>query len=176
MDVVSTVRKFDQFLESRGERFDAIVIGGAALNVMSVISRETIDVDCLDPSIPESILKAAREFRDLYPELRLIEKWINNGPETLIRELETDWRKRIVTIFIGKAITFQTLGRLDLLKTKLFAYCDRDTDLKDCIALKPTLEELNQCVEWVSFRDANPMWPANVNAHFSELKRRLGYE
>ena len=157
MDVVSTVRKFDQFLESRGERFDAIVIGGAALNVMSVISRETIDVDCLDPSIPESI-------------------WINNGPETLIRELETDWRKCIVTIFIGKAITFQTLGRLDLLKTKLFAYCDRDTDLKDCIALKPTLEELNQCVEWVSFRDANPMWPANVNAHFSELKRRLGYE
>lgn len=165
MNVVTTLAKFDHFLYARKERFEAIVIGGAALNIMSVINRETIDVDCLDPTIPMSILEAASDFRKTFPELGLIEKWLNNGPETLIRDLEHGWRARLVTIFKGKAIEFQS-----------FAFCDRDTDLNDCIKLKPTREELDLSIKWVKFRDANPLWPKNVEAHFNELRRLLGYE
>jgi len=176
MKVVSTLESFDLFLEEKGIKFEAIIIGGAALSVMSVITRETVDVDCLHPLISSEVLSAAAEFRMLNPNLMLIEQWINNGPDTLIRDLEPDWQLRCILIFKGKAITFHTLGRLDLLKTKLFAYCDRDTDLQDCLALNPTKEELDACLGWVTYRDASEGWPNNVKVHFDELRRLLKYE
>ena len=43
------------------------------------------------------------------------------------------------------------------------------------LALRPTVDELNTCLEWVSERDANPDWPENVRRHFMILKKRLGY-
>lgn len=173
MDVRQTLLNFDEYLEKQGAPFDAVIIGGAALVVMGVISRDTADVDFLDPTLPESILKHAANFRKANPGLRLGENWINNGPESLIRDLDKDWRSRLVIVFKGKSLTLRTLGRLDLLKSKLFAYCDRDQDLMDCVALKPTLDELEACFEWVASRDANPDWPKNVIAHFEALKRRL---
>ena len=39
-----------------------MVIGASALIALKMISRETIDVDCLDPKIPTEILLAAAEF------------------------------------------------------------------------------------------------------------------
>ncbi len=176
MNVTVTLKKFDEYLSQRKVNFEAIVIGGAALNIMGVIARDTVDVDCLDPKLTQEVLTYAAEFRKAFPELRLTEKWINNGPESLIRDLPSGWRKGLVTIFQGKATHFQTLSRLDLLRTKLFAFCDRDQDLQDCLALRPTLNELSACLEWVTERDGNPDWPENVQKHFALLKKRLGYE
>lgn len=173
MDVKATILLFDQHLSEEGLHFDAIVIGGAALNVMEVIQRETIDVDCLSPKIPDAIIASADRFRIQNPDLLLSKEWLNNGPETLIRELDADWHSRVVEIYVGKAITLKTLGRIDLLKTKLFAYCDRETDLQDCIALRPTIEELADCLQWVKERDAHPKWPENVEVHFQKLIRKL---
>jgi len=174
MDVKKTIELFDSHLAIEGLHFEAVIIGGAALNVMATIKRETMDVDCLDPSIPLEIKGAAERFRLTHPQLALSEKWLNNGPDSLIRDLESGWRERTIIIFEGKAILLKTLGRIDLLKTKLFAYCDRETDLQDCIALSPTREELAACFQWVSERDANPLWINNVDAHFIKLKQALG--
>jgi hypothetical protein len=176
MDVRTTLTKFDEYLAQKNARFEAIVIGGAALNIMGVIQRDTIDVDCLDPSVPAEILKLAAEFRRSFPELKLIEKWINNGPDSLMRDLPKGWRKGVVPIFSGKVLHLTTLSRLDLLRTKLFAFCDRDQDLQDCIALKPSAREVDACLDWVSERDANPEWSENVRGHFALLKKRLGYD
>ena len=68
-----------------------------------------------------------------------------------------------------------SLGRADLLKTKLFALCDRGTDLPDCVALAPTAAELAEALPWVAFQDANPDWPAHVAATLADLGRRLGH-
>lgn len=176
MDVRITLTKFDEYLAKRGVNFEAVVIGGAALNIMGVITRDTVDVDCLDPNIPEEVLRHAAEFRKFFPELKLIEKWINNGPDSLIRDLPRGWRKGLVSIFSGKALHLLTLSRSDLLRTKLFAFCDRDQDLQDCLALQPTASELDACVDWVSERDGNSDWPENVRRHFTILKERLGHE
>lgn len=176
MKVKEALLQFDVFLNKKGLSFEAVVIGAAALVVMDIISRETIDVDCLEPEIPEEILKAAAEFRNIHPEHKLPEKWINNGPHSLLRDLSKDWRTRIRIIFKGKALVLSTLGRADLLKTKLFAYCDRDDDLMDCLAMKPTSAELDRCYEWVAARDGNPMWPEHVRKYFDLLKKRLGHD
>ena len=67
-----------------------------------------------------------------------------------------------------------TLGRADLLKTKLFALCDRGTDLGDCVALAPTPEELEEAGPWLAERDAHPGWRDHVRLTLEELRGRLG--
>jgi hypothetical protein len=85
MRPIETIDAFDQFLRDRGLRFDAVVIGGAALSLLGVVSRPTKDIDILVPEIPQEIHVAARAFA---VEIRatgeiLQDDWLNNGPASL---------------------------------------------------------------------------------------------
>ncbi len=165
---------FDNFLSDKGFEFEAIIIGGAALNIMGVITRETRDVDFLDPEIPHEIKKASIEFANTYPELKLeAREWLNNGPASLKRDLPKGWRSDIQQIFKGRALSLFTLGRLNLLRSKLYAYADRDIDYHDCMALAPTMTELEACKEWVLLGDTNELWPKRVEEIFDKLKKDL---
>lgn len=177
MTPLITIQQFDQFLAQRSLHFHAVVIGGAALSILGVITRETQDVDVLDPDIPEAIIQASRDFaRDNeIPETSLKENWLNAGPESLRRYLPANWRLRLQPLFSGETIELQTLGRIDLIATKILAYCDRGTDLQDCLLLRPTKEELAEVVPWVSAYDSNPGWPAYVRQQVDDLAGRLGH-
>lgn len=171
------IEKFDQYLSENGLNFEAIIIGGAALNIMDVISRQTKDVDFLDPDIPEEIKKASENFATKNPILKLDPKnWMNNGPKTLINDLPKDWRNDLQKIYEGKSLTLWTLGRLNLLRTKLYAYADREIDYNDCIALNPTGLELDQCFAWVLKGDISELWPERVEFIFKKLKKDLKIE
>lgn len=56
------IAAFDAYLEARGLHLKAVVIGGAALNLLGVVSRLTKDCDILFPEISEEIAKAAQIF------------------------------------------------------------------------------------------------------------------
>jgi hypothetical protein len=177
MNAAKILPKFDAFLNSEGLQFEAVVIGASALTLLGIISRETVDCDVLTPNIPPEISKAAKDFL-LTPEAqesRLLDGWLNNGPSSLLKNLPSDWNTRTQIVFEGKSLKLHTLGRIDLLKTKLFAYCDRARDLEDCIAMKPTNLELDQAIAWVKNQDANPNWPTHVEGMFQALKKALGY-
>ncbi len=174
MKVAETIKAFDLYLADRKLKFEAVVIGGTALNLLGVVSRETKDCDILDPQIPESVIKAATEFKKSRPELS--PNWLNNGPDSLKKNLPQGWNNRLQILFKGKAILFHTLARTDLLKTKLFAYCDRGIDLPDCRALQPMRDELNEALSWVQYQDANVDWPNYVKRKIQELAIELGYE
>jgi hypothetical protein len=168
---------FDDWLNQRGLSFEGVVIGATALIILGVISRETRDCDILDPKIPDNIRveaeKFAKSFKRKSGSLRA--DWLNNGPESLKKHLPKGWLTRVVPCFNGKALVLTTLGRPDLLRTKLFAFCDRSRDREDCIALKPTAEELRECLEWVQQQDMNPDWPRHVQTQFARLAKELGY-
>ena len=156
---------------------DAVVVGGTALALLGVVSRQTRDCDVLDPEIPEEIKRAAREFaasRRAAGE-SLEDGWFNNGPASLTRQLPDGWKERIEQVFGGKALTLHSLGRTELLMSKLFALCDRGVDIQDCIALGPTPDELARILPWLSAQDLNPDWPAHVRATVADLARRLGH-
>ena len=80
---------FDLFLAKKGLIFEGIVIGGAALILLDVVSRTTKDCDVLDPNIPAEVKSASVEFAaqcarrgtDLDPD------WLNNGPQSLVEQL-----------------------------------------------------------------------------------------
>ena len=60
MDPATIIAAFDAFLAERGLRFEAVVIGGTALNLLGVVRRTTRDCDVLHPEIPPDVLLAAR--------------------------------------------------------------------------------------------------------------------
>lgn len=172
---VETLARFDRFLVTRSLHLTATVIGGSALSLLGVTTRATRDCDVLDPELPDEILVAAGVFAEMErgEGRHLDDGWLNNGPRDLARILPAGWKDRQVVIREGKALTLRTLGRSDLLVTKLFALCDRATDLADCIALAPTPDELRAAEAWVSEQDANPDWPAHVSEVFADMERRV---
>ena len=169
---------FDKYLHERSKTFDAICIGGTALSLLGVISRETQDCDILDPVIPEEIKFLSEEFAKDMSEsgIDLKADWLNNGPASLVQDLSENWKASLQVIYKGSAITLYTLGRLDLLKSKVFALCDRAIDRDDCIKLNPRKEELKKILSWLELRDGNPMWPEHVRDTLADLAKELGYE
>ena len=168
---------FDAFLAARDLELDAVVVGGAALALLGVISRRTRDCDVLYPPLSAEIIEAARAFalRVRVEGDVLADDWLNNGPSSLADCLPAGWRDRTQLVFAGPAVTLRTLGRLDLLRSKLFALCDRGTDLGDCLALRPTAAELDEIAPWLEQQDTHPDWPAHTRATLADLRRRLGH-
>lgn len=171
---------FDGFLSDRSLVFEGVVIGGAALILMELVRRATDDVDCLHPQIPAAIQVAALDFAGsaAASDFSLRKNWFNNGPASLTRDLPPGWLERTCPLFTGRALRLTTLGRLDLLRSKLFAFCDRQEDLDDCIALRPTSEELAEIEPWLLERDASPLWPEHVRRSLAALQQELqrGFE
>lgn len=172
-----TIEAFDAYLVSAGLQLEAIVIGGSALALLGITSRQTRDFDIIAPELPEAIRAAAQVFATEQRRngVDLIDNWLNNGPSQLAELLPAGWRQRVQPAFSGVALTLHALGRADLLKAKLFALCDRGTDLPDCVALAPSKEELAEAAPWVTTQDGNPDWPQHVTATFIDLGRRLGH-
>jgi hypothetical protein len=172
-----TIESFDSYLLGLDLRFEAVVIGGSALGLMGIIQRPTRDFDILVPELPSAIALAARDFAKAQRKagVDLLDDWLNNGPMQLGNILPSGWRERLQRVFEGQVLVLSTLGRSDLLKSKLFALCDRGTDLPDCIALAPTEAELAECVPWLEMQDGNEMWPAHVRATIADFARRLGH-
>ncbi len=172
-----TIEAFDRYLAGLALRFDGVIIGGSALVLMGVVSRLTKDLDVLVPALPEVIANAARDFAKQQRQegKDLVDDWLNNGPAQLGDVLPAGWRERVAPLFKGEALTFSVLGRSDLLKSKLFALADRSLDIEDCLALKPTAEELAECLPWLEQQDGNEMWPKHVQDTLSALARRLGH-
>jgi hypothetical protein len=177
MDPRTTRAAFDRYLADRGLALEAVVVGGAALNLLGVITRQTRDCDILHPLLPEAVVAAARAFAAEVTAAggELKEGWLNNGPSSLAPLLPAGWELRLQEAFRGQVLLLRSLHRSDLLKSKLFALCDRGLDLQDCIALAPTPAELAEATTWLDPQDLNPGWPAHVRATLEDLARRLGH-
>ncbi|MCA3016733.1 MAG: hypothetical protein INH41_30485 [Myxococcaceae bacterium] len=114
-----TIEAFDAHLASLQLRLEAIVVGGSALALLGVTSRQTRDFDIIAPGLPPTILEAAKAFARMQRDLglELLDDWLSNGPMQLGDVLPDGWRLRVVLAFEGKALVLHSLGRADLLKT-----------------------------------------------------------
>ncbi len=168
-----TLEEFDVHLQDAGLRLEATVIGGAALVLLGLTDRQTRDVDILQPELSTEVSETARVFagRLRGRGIDLADDWLNNGPLQLAEVLPAGWRIRLQSAFVGEALILTTLGRADLLKSKLFALCDRGTDLGDCLALTPSTHELDSALPWLVEQDGNPLWPDHVRETLDELRR-----
>ena len=172
-----TIEAFDLWLDERSIDLEAVVVGGSALALLGIVDRPTRDFDILDPELPEDIVQAAQGFAAKLrgDGVELADDWFNNGPIQLVDVLPEGWQRRTQPVFSGTALRLMTLGRADLLKTKLFALCDRGTDLNDCIALAPSSAELVDARAWLIEQDASPSWPDHARSVLDDLQERLNH-
>lgn len=179
----ATLVAFDQFLHAEGLSFEAVVIGGAALHALGIITRVTEDVDVLVPEVPPIIADAAARFAALPHTEPQEGSWLNSKSYDFVQVpgcLPDGWRERLQPLFRGAALHLETLGRLDLLCTKLVALVDRGTDLEDCIALAPSPEELAAAWPFVVAYEGNPesrevFWIPRARAYYARLAQELGH-
>jgi hypothetical protein len=172
---------FDAYLAARGLTFEAVVIGGSALNLLGVLQRPTEDCDVLDPDIPPAVLAAAQAFA---VERDLDAGWLNSKAHDFVGVpgcLPDGWRDRLQPAFRGSALRLQTLGRHDLLCTKLVALVDRGLDYSDCLALRPTRVELERAWPFVTQYEGNPesrdvYWLPLARRQLTRLAKELGYD
>ena len=178
MDPGPIIQLFDDYLAQHGEQFEATCIGGSALSLLGVITRETQDCDILVPTIPPRVKELSVEFAkfSFQSGTPLKSDWLNNGPASLGRDVPTGWEKNSQILFEGRAIKFVTLSRTDLIRSKLYALCDRAINRADCLALAPTRDELSEILPWLEERDGNPLRPNHVRDTVAELAKTLVYE
>jgi hypothetical protein len=172
---------FDAYLAGQGLGFEAVIVGSAALGLLGIVQRATDDCDVLDPTIPDAIRHAAREFA---VEEGLDPEWLNSKAHDFVGVpgcLPDGWRDRLRPAYSGRALRLQTLSRFDLLCTKLVALIDRGFDYADCVAIAPTLDELQRAWPFVVQYEGNEesrqvYWIPVARRQFERLGKELGYD
>ena len=105
----------------------------------------TADIDLLTP-IPEAIEVASREFAKFKG---LSENWFNNQVVNLRDSIPWGWQSDLRLVFEGQALKLSSISRHNLIKMKMFAYCDRQIDYEDLEAMKPATGEFKSAEEWI---------------------------
>ncbi len=155
------------------KQYQLYICGGAALNLLGISSRETADIDVLEPKLDEALKNAG----DLVAkEFGLSEKWLNNGPASLIRDLAPGWQERAVLAFSESGLKVYSLARQELINSKLWAACDRIQDINDMVFLDPSEEELETAKKWVLPLDASELWPDIIEQCIEVIRERLKNE
>jgi len=170
MDIQNVLSELSKQLPAEGSVRELYICGGAALNLLGISSRQTADIDVLAPEIDQTLKTAADKVA---VELGLEQGWLNNGPIDLLQNLHAEWKTGATLVFDSPKLKVFSLGRMDLLKSKVWAACDRLEDIPDVVAMTPTEQELDQVRDWVLECDASDIWPEIVNQCLEEIKRRL---
>ena len=180
-------------LEAVGERLASdgvtcalVVVGGAALNLLRIVDRPTIDVDVLasvgsdgetlqppDP-LPEALRRAVVAVAH---DRGLADDWVNTA-------VADQWRFGLPP-GLGERLTWESfgglrvglVGRRDLVCLKLYASVDQtgpdNVHVRDLLALRPTDAELAAAAGWVRAQDAGPDFQAVVDRVEAYVKDAL---
>jgi len=162
------LQKFGQYLDLQPStrKYNIVICGGAALNLVGLLKRDTGDIDIL--AVPESedsdheldyprlgqpFYEAAKTFRR---NEGLPENWINTGPRGLAKQTPEGLLERAKTYSFGDSLTVHAIVRYDQIHFKLHAA--RDTTVphrSDLKKLKPSDDELLSAAQWSLFKVAS---------------------
>src|SRR5579859_5329362 len=177
-DFTRSLQLVGELLEAEGAPYAIVIVGGAALTLLEIVTRATRDVDVIAVAVDPTKPRAIQPPPDTFPEplqraidtvahdLNLDDDWLNTGPAGQWRqglppglESRTTWRR-------FAAITVGIVARQDLILLKLFAAANNSPSgphARDLIGLKPTDAELAAASAWVKGQDASPEFPALVD-------------
>ncbi len=175
-DFEEAFRRLGQYLEvvEAGE-LRLVIVGGAALNLLGLVSRTTTDADVIaveeggtlvaPNNLPPALLEGVAIVA---ASLRLPEDWLNTGPSLQMRYgLPPGFRERLTWLDF-KTLCVGLASREDLVTLKLFAAADhwpaRGVHYSDLVALSPVSDEILSAAEWAKTQDAGPEFPRLIDA------------
>jgi len=171
MNIQSILNILEAELKGHSETLEITICGGAAIQLLGYSNRPTKDIDVIVPTIPEHLQPLIKSIANTH---QLAEDWLNNGPASLIHDLEIGWQDRTTLLYMGQHLTIRVLSRQDLIFSKLYAMCDRREDIRDLLAMKVTDDELQIAGTLVKEKDGNPNWPEWVNICIAEIITERG--
>ncbi|MEI8234155.1 MAG: hypothetical protein WCH57_05660 [Verrucomicrobiota bacterium] len=157
-----------------------VVCGGSALIALQLVARTTKDVDVL-ATIEDHHLVCARplpdwllnDAGDVRQELRLPEKWLNDGPADpdLFRlGLPEGVLERLHTREFSSCLKIGFIDRVDQIHLKLYAAADiGGQHFSDLRKLQPTPEELLTAARWTFTQDPSEGFLDAVTRVFNAL-------
>jgi hypothetical protein len=145
-------------LESRGEAYHLVVIGGSGLVAIGAVSRTTRDVDVValekdgalisaEP-LPDAIAAAAAIVAR---DLGLEKDWLNADPTSLLDAgLPAGFSERLTGRDYGAVLRVSFASRIDQVFFKLYAAANwrEPRDFADLVQLEPTPAELRDAARW----------------------------
>lgn len=172
------LRRLGELLPPDDTRESIVVVGGAALNLLGLVDRATVDVDVIaigtgGPHQPPAAIRVASELsrrlrdalRRLTRDLGLPEGWLNTTVTDRGRFVPPPgFADRIRWTPYGH-LWVGIAGRQDLIALKLHAAADTDVQsrhTRDLIALHPSAGELRLAEAWVLTQDAGTGFPSIV--------------
>jgi len=172
-----------EVLNSRGEHYEVVVIGGGNLILRELVTRPTTkDVDILGEwtsagvtqmkVIPEALSRAIADVALTYG---LAGDWVNLGPASLLElGLPEGFTTRVERRDYGGLVVWFA-GRFDMVCFKLYAAVDqgiRSRHHQDLLELRPTHDELLRAAIWTVTHDPSPAFRSSLES----LLRDLGVE
>jgi hypothetical protein len=180
-DIEDALRRTGELVAFERERYAIVVLGGAALNLLGIVARPTIDVDILafavstgpgatlvlaEPRLPLPPV-LARAIQTVARDSKLDPNWMNIGPALQWRQgLPPGLSDRLVWRHYGPTINptygldVGLVSRIDLIFFKVYAAADhattRSVHYKDLIALAPTGHEIASAISWIRPQNASP--------------------
>lgn len=174
------LKEFDEFLARHKVKFEATLIGSGAVHLLGIENKTTVDIDILEPGIPENIKNLAEEFRQQKEKngFQVRPNWFSDGANIFLKNYPKGWQKRTTVVFKGKALTLRAFGREEMIKEKLWGFCEgRDQDLKTLLALKPKPQELKAALPWIEAQgQTTPFWPDIIARRLKELLKEIGFD
>jgi hypothetical protein len=150
-------------LQTRGNSYALVVVGGSSLLLLGLIDRPTRDLDVLGLVLPDRYMKLdvlpeplAQAVADVGDALGLAHDWLNIGPASLLDfGLPAGFRDR-VTVRRFSALELHISSRLDQVCFKLYAAVDhgpRSRHFDDLTSLAPSSEDLLFAARWTVTHD-----------------------
>ncbi len=141
-----------------------VVCGGAALNILGIVSRTTMDIDVL-AAIHHGRMEQAKTLftgtmlkciEDVAKDFGAPKKWLNPGPGNLFEKgLPNGITERLCRESFGRHLDVYWISRFDLICLKLYAAADdvtrtrRDVDIQDLHKMQPQHEEIDKAILWM---------------------------
>lgn len=173
-------------LASQGVRAAIVVVGGATLNVLKIVSRSTSDVDVIAQAHPAGSGKWHLIQAEPFPEplqvaIRTVARDLGLADDWMNAAVGSQWAHGLPP-GIQDDIVWRTYGALDvgfvgrrtLIALKLFAAVDLgpgSVHMHDLLQLAPTDDELHEAGRWVETQDALPTFPTQVREAIAYVQR-----
>ena len=162
IDIPKALSLLDKELSKKNFKADLTICGGAALILMGIVSRETVDVDVVAKEIPIWVLTAAKVVAK---KLKCREDWLNNKVNPLIERLPSDWEEHLITLFTGAAITVRSISRQDLISVNFTPQLKGGRQIIQMVDLKPTSVEIETAKHYCLKQSKNETYEVWVNRY-----------
>ncbi len=159
-----------------------VVCGGAALNVLGLVTRPTSDIDVLGtteegrierPRFPEKFKQVIKEMSE---ESGYRKDWINTGPSMLIEYLPEGLTDRLTHKSYGNKLDVYFLSRRDQIFFKMYASVNKGGyHYNDLQQLNPSAQEARESAAWTFYKIPKQIPLEETKQQLKQVLEGLGY-